>query len=190
MRGLLWLALWLQLLVSVTSATPPNEQCVTAVYTAYGYIGFAGFPAKGFWNTRCQNALEVTSIYAACEVYCSPAERTAGLVGLAAYCREYAGVDLIPREQLAENLTEDAIHRMRIVEYRELPKKGAVDDPVLISEAFYQVTFRTLVSAAPVNHGGRQDPLIINVHRMLGNSRPGPIMLTGALYPERMGNIV
>jgi ferric-chelate reductase len=147
MRGPLWLFLYLYVLVAAASVIPQNQRCVTAVYTAYGYISFSGTHAKGSWNTRCQNSLEVTSIYAASDRYCSVPERQAGLSELEALCRQYAGVGLIPRERLAENLTDDAVRNMRVVEYLELSRRKPIASPVLISPAYYEVTFRTIVSS-------------------------------------------
>ncbi|GFF31374.1 ferric/cupric reductase transmembrane component 2 [Aspergillus udagawae] len=122
----------------------PNERCVTAVYTAYDYISFSGYPDKGLWAPRCRNRLRVLSIYAASAVYCSDAERETGFALLEDQCREYAGVNLIPQEEFALNLTDDAISRMRVVEFRELPKKGPVDTPILISRLYYSRVFRTI----------------------------------------------
>ncbi|KAL4898075.1 FRE family ferric-chelate reductase [Aspergillus ambiguus] len=146
MQSILWLCLSLYSLGTAASVLPPNQRCVTAIYTAYGYIRFSGTPAKGSWNTRCQNPLEVTSIYAASDVYCSVSQRHAGLSQLEAFCREYAGSELIPREQLAENLTDDAVRNMRVVDFGELSRKRPVDTPVLISAVYYDITFRTIDS--------------------------------------------
>ncbi|KAL5362004.1 hypothetical protein BJX96DRAFT_166324 [Aspergillus floccosus] len=146
MRGPLWLYLYLYVLLAAASVIPQNQRCVTAVYTAYGYIRFSGAPAKGAWNTRCQNPFEVTSIYAASDRYCSASERQAGLSELEALCRQYAGVGLIPRERLAENLTDEAVRNMRVVEYLELSRRQPIAAPVLISPAYYEVTFRTIDS--------------------------------------------
>ncbi|KAI9932327.1 hypothetical protein ASPWEDRAFT_182854 [Aspergillus wentii DTO 134E9] len=140
------LPLWLFLLIPYvySSTLLPEERCVTAVYTAYNYISFTGLPAEGFWETRCQNPLKVTSIYAASQVYCSPLEQFHGLNQLESFCREFGHVGLLPREQLTDNLTDDAVDRMMVVEYRQLPKKEAVDVPVLISKDYYDVTFKTI----------------------------------------------
>ncbi|GIK05003.1 hypothetical protein Aspvir_009102 [Aspergillus viridinutans] len=129
---------------ALSQIIPPNERCVTAVYTAYDYISFSGHPNKGLWAPRCQNRLRVLSIYAASTVYCSDAERETGLALLEAQCREYAGVHLIPREEFAANLSDEVISRMRVVEFRELPKKEIVDTPILISESYYSRVFRTI----------------------------------------------
>ncbi|KAF7169015.1 hypothetical protein CNMCM5623_001868 [Aspergillus felis] len=129
---------------ALSQIIPPNERCVTAVYTAYDYISFSGHPNKGLWAPRCRNRLRVLSIYAASDVYCSDAERETGFALLEAQCREYAGVNLIRREEFAVNLTDEAISRMRVVEFRELPKKGPVDTPILISKLYYSRVFRTI----------------------------------------------
>ncbi|KAE8372399.1 ferric reductase like transmembrane component-domain-containing protein [Aspergillus bertholletiae] len=142
---------WLLLLVLHTSVayskvSPVNERCVTAVYTACGYIPFATPPeaARGFWGSRCQNPWTVTSIYAAADVYCNPSERTAGFTQLQSSCQQFGNVDLIPRDTLAANLTEGAVDRMRIVDYGEIPRSEPVDYPVLLSESFFHRTFRTI----------------------------------------------
>ncbi|PKX93593.1 ferric reductase family protein [Aspergillus novofumigatus IBT 16806] len=129
---------------ALSQIIPPNERCVTAVYTAYDYISFSGHPNRGLWAPRCRNRLRVLSVYAASTVYCSDAERERGFALLEAQCREYAGVNLIPREEFAANLTDDAISRMRVVEFRELPKKETVNTPILVSESYYSRVFRTI----------------------------------------------
>ncbi|KAF7125674.1 hypothetical protein CNMCM5793_001913 [Aspergillus hiratsukae] len=144
MLFLSWLIILLHLPPALSQITPPNERCVTAVYTAYDYISFAGLPNKGLWEPRCRNRLRVLSIYAASTVHCSNAERLAGFAQLEAQCRDHAGVRLIPREEFAANLTDGAINRMRVVEFRELPKKENVDIPILISELYYSRVFRTI----------------------------------------------
>jgi ferric-chelate reductase len=131
---------------ALSQIIPPNERCVTAVYTAYDYISFSGQPSKGLWAPRCRNRLRVLSIYTASTVYCSDAERETGFAQLEDQCREYAGVDLVPLEEFAANLTDEAISRMRVVEFRELPKRETVDTPILISELYYNRVFRTIVS--------------------------------------------
>ncbi|EAW22133.1 ferric reductase family protein [Aspergillus fischeri NRRL 181] len=138
------LIILLHLQNALSQIIPPNERCVTAVYTAYHYISFSGRPNKGLWAPRCRNRLRVLSIYAASVVYCSDAERETGFAQLEDQCREYAGVDLIPREEFAANLTHEVIGRMRVVEFGELPNKEPVDTPILISESYYSRVFRTI----------------------------------------------
>ncbi|PYI23140.1 putative plasma membrane ferric-chelate reductase [Aspergillus violaceofuscus CBS 115571] len=127
-----------------SSSLPKNERCVTAIYTAYGYITFAADPDVGFWETRCHNPLEVTSIYASSDIYCRPAEREAGIAQLERSCREYGDVDLIPRERLAVNLTRDALRRMPVVKYLEIPRKHPVNTPVLLAPSHYDIVFNTI----------------------------------------------
>jgi hypothetical protein len=145
MLFLSWLVILLHVPPALSQITPPNERCVTAVYTAYDYISFAGLPNKGLWEPRCQNRLHVLSIYAASILYCSDAERLTGFAQFEAQCRDYASVKLIPREEFAANLTDEAITRMRVVEFRELPKKENVDTPILISKLYYGRVLRTIV---------------------------------------------
>ncbi|PLB47489.1 FRE family ferric-chelate reductase [Aspergillus steynii IBT 23096] len=144
MRGLCWLLLVSNIYLGASSIIPSDERCVTAIYTAYGYINFAGSPSVGFWDTRCLNPLKVTSIYASSQVHCSPSEQAAGLSQLATLCREVAGLDLIPRDQLAANLTETAIQRMQVVGYGEIPRNLPLDAPVVLSTSHYDRTFRTI----------------------------------------------
>ncbi|KAE8153198.1 FRE family ferric-chelate reductase [Aspergillus avenaceus] len=145
----MWFRLWLSLVCFVSfaySALPVNERCVTAVYTAYGYITFAEpkqHTAKA-WLSRCQNPLTILSIYASADIYCTPPERTAGFAQLGAFCRDYAHTDLIPRKALADNLTDDAIKHMRVVDYGELRRSEPVDSPVLLSSTYYQRMFDTI----------------------------------------------
>lgn len=139
------LIILLHLQNALSQIIPPNERCVTAVYTAYEYLSFSGQPNKGLWAPRCRNRLHVLSIYAASDLYCSDAEREAGFAQLDDQCRQYAGVDLIPRQEFAPNLTHEAISQMRVVEFGELPKKGPLDTPILISKSYYSRVFRTIV---------------------------------------------
>lgn len=140
-----WLVVALAFQSAWGSSLPQEEQCVTAVYSTYNYITFAGTPAGGLWDTRCQNPLKVASIYAASETYCRDSERAAGLAQLASFCEEFGHVELLPRDAVAENLTEDAIRNMRIVDYLELSRGDPVETPVLISASYFNVMFNTLV---------------------------------------------
>ncbi|PYI02456.1 FRE family ferric-chelate reductase [Aspergillus sclerotiicarbonarius CBS 121057] len=139
---------WLFLLVfsGVALAGRPrtDEGCVTAVYTALGYLSFAGEPADGLWEPRCQNPLKVISIYASSDVHCTPDEQTAGIAQLEGFCREFGKVDLIPRAQLAENLTRHALSRMPVVDYLEISRSQRLPTPVLISPTYYRRTFETI----------------------------------------------
>jgi ferric-chelate reductase len=142
-----WLAVALTAQHAGATSLPKDERCVTAIYSAYNYISFAGVPAKGMWNTRCQNPLKVTSIYAASQIYCSDRECTAGLAQLAAECRKFGNQKLLSMNQVAENLTEHAIQTMRTVGYLELPRAEPVDTPVLLSASYFNGMFNTIVSA-------------------------------------------
>ncbi|KAL4778280.1 ferric reductase like transmembrane component-domain-containing protein [Aspergillus varians] len=122
---------------------PVNERCVTSISTAYAYITFTGSSSRKGFGTQCQNQLEVISIYASSDVYCQPDERSAGISQLEALCKE-AGLDLIPRDEVADNLTDDAISGMRTVDYLELPYSEAVDFPVLLSSSHYRRVFQTI----------------------------------------------
>ncbi|PYH96649.1 FRE family ferric-chelate reductase [Aspergillus ellipticus CBS 707.79] len=144
MQPLRWLSLLVYLALASGSLLPDNERCVTAVYTALGYISFAGEPAGGFWETRCQNPLKVTSIYASSDVYCQPEERTAGFAQLARECQEFGNLGLIPREQLAEHLTREALRRMPVAEFQEIPRNQRMKVPVLLSPSYYDRTFQTI----------------------------------------------
>ncbi|KAI9370713.1 ferric reductase like transmembrane component-domain-containing protein [Aspergillus egyptiacus] len=126
-----------------SSVLPVNERCVTSIYTAYTYINFDGPFSRKSLASQCQNPLEVTSIYASTSVFCDAIERSAGLAQLETMCKD-AGFDLIPREQLAQNLTQDAISRMRAVDFQELSPTQPVDFPVLLSPSHYGRVFRTL----------------------------------------------
>jgi hypothetical protein len=115
------------------------------VYTALGYVSFTGEPAVGAWNIRCHNPLMVTSIYAAAEEYCGGKEQTAGFVQLNSYCEKLTHTGLLPRENVAENLTDENVRKMRVVEFQELSRTIKTDCPVLVSPAYYGRTFNTIV---------------------------------------------
>lgn len=138
----MWL-LWFFLIPSVLCEyISLDRRCVTAVFTAYNYLTFSG--PVGFWDSRCQNPLKVTSIYAASDIYCRPDERTAGFALFASYCHQFGQTDLLLRDQLAANLTDDAIQQMKVVEYGVIPKHQPLDAPVLISQNYFKRTFRTI----------------------------------------------
>jgi hypothetical protein len=140
-----WLATAFMFRIVRGEDLPANERCVTAVYSAYNYLFFAGSPAKGMWDTRCQNPFKVASIYAASEVYCQDQERATGLAQLSAYCEQFGHRELLPREAVAENLTEDAVRNMRTVGYLEVPRTEILDTPVLLSAAYFSRMFNTIV---------------------------------------------
>ena len=142
------LSRWLVLaLAQGVWANIEDERCVTAVYTAYNYISFAGLPTtgKGRWESSCRNPLKVASIYAASEIYCNEREREIGLTQLADQCQEFGHLELLPREAVAENLTEDAIRNMKTVDYQELPRGDPENTPVLLSASYFGLMFNTLV---------------------------------------------
>jgi len=140
-----WLAIALGAQVARGDDLPTDERCVTAIYSAYNYVSFAGAPAKGMWDTRCQNPLKVASIYAASDVYCREQERVAGFAQLAAFCQGFGHCELLPREAVAENLTEDAIRDMRTIGYLEIPRAEMLDTPVLLSASYFNRMFNTIV---------------------------------------------
>ncbi|KAJ5826477.1 hypothetical protein N7447_003240 [Penicillium robsamsonii] len=129
-------------------AKPEDGRCVTAVYTAYNYISFAGVPTKGKdkWESQCRNPLEVTSIYAASDIYCNERERAIGLTQLADQCQEFGNLELLSREAVAKNLTEDAIRNMKTVDYQELSRGETVDAPILLSASYFDLMFNTIDS--------------------------------------------
>ncbi|PLN83898.1 FRE family ferric-chelate reductase [Aspergillus taichungensis] len=122
------------------------EHCVQAVDTAYGYITFVGSQPKDVWHLRCQNPLRVTSVYAASEVYCNPSENVAGQAWLTSSCQEFAGLELIPREQLATNLTDDAIRHMRVVAFGDISRREPVNFLVMLSSSYFERAFKTIVT--------------------------------------------
>ncbi|KAJ5332006.1 hypothetical protein N7476_001789 [Penicillium atrosanguineum] len=176
-----WLVIALGTQVARGGDLPVNERCVTAVYSAYNYVSFAGSPAKGLWDTRCRNPLKVASIYAASEVYCQDQERATGLAQLAAFCEEIGHRELLPREAVAENLTEDVIRNMRTVGYLEIPRAEMIDTPVLLSASFFNRMFNTIVCpravpSLPAWNDRKLTIAIFPLHRIRGSMRLGRIM--------------
>lgn len=131
--------------VCAATIIPKNERCVTAVYTALNYVSFTGEPAVGIWDVRCRNPLMVTSIYAATEQYCGNDEQTAGIKQLDSYCQTLAHTEFLPRENVADNLTDENVRKLRVVELYELSRREKVNYPILISPAYYRRTFDTIV---------------------------------------------
>ncbi|RDW76810.1 ferric reductase family protein [Aspergillus mulundensis] len=126
-----------------SSIVPVNERCVDSITTAYTYVTFAGSPSRKFLEQRCRNPLAVTSIYASADIYCRPNEREAGIRRLEWMCEE-ADLELLSREKVKENLTEDAILHMRRVDYLELDMGTPVRYPVLLSAEHYRRVFLTM----------------------------------------------
>ncbi|KAJ5746842.1 uncharacterized protein N7511_008538 [Penicillium nucicola] len=138
---------WLVLIFAQSVwANHQEEQCVSAVFSAYNYIAFAGFPTKGTWDIRCRNPLQVASIYAATEIYCDETQRAAGLTRLAADCQKFGHKELLPRDAVAENLTDDAIRNMRKVDFQELSRALPVNEPIIISQSYFDLVFNTINS--------------------------------------------
>lgn len=145
MRFLTWLGIFLASRCVQGESLAKDEICVTAIFSAYNYISFQGDPAKGMWDTRCRNPLKVASIYASSEIYCRDGEREVGLAQLGKLCREVGHGDLLPRDAVAENLTEEAIRNMRVVGYQELSRADFQYTPVLLSSTYFHRMFNTLV---------------------------------------------
>ncbi|KAL4746498.1 hypothetical protein BDW72DRAFT_207291 [Aspergillus terricola var. indicus] len=140
---LLFLLFWTPAAQARSSVVPVNERCVDSIVTAYTYITFVGSASRKSLDQRCQNPLAVTSIYASSDVYCRPAEREAGMARLDGMCCE-AGLELLPRDSVRENLTEDAIRGMRRVDYRELDISEGIEYPVLLSAEHFRKVFLTM----------------------------------------------
>ncbi|KAH8693940.1 putative plasma membrane ferric-chelate reductase [Talaromyces proteolyticus] len=130
--------------VRAASVISENERCVTAVYTGLDYVSFAGEPAYGLWENRCQNPLKVASIYAAAEKYCGETEQTAGFAKLDIFCLDLAYMKFLPRENVAENLTKESVEMMRVVRFQEVSRSERINYPVLLSPAYFDRTFRTI----------------------------------------------
>lgn len=145
MRYLRWLAILFSARGVQGEFVSKDELCVTAIYSAYNYISFEGDPATGMWDTRCRNSLKVTSIYASSEAYCRDDERLNGLAQLAKLCQEFDHSELLSRDDVAVNLTKEAIHDMRIVDYLELSRADSQDTPVLLSPSYFHRMFNTIV---------------------------------------------
>lgn len=99
----------------------------------------------GIWDTRCRNPIKVTSIYASSQTYCREDERRIGLAQLAKFCQEFGHGELLSKDAVAENLTEEAIRKMMIVDYLELPRRVSQNTPVLLSSSYYLRMFDTIV---------------------------------------------
>ncbi|KAJ6148790.1 hypothetical protein N7497_010772 [Penicillium chrysogenum] len=143
-------------------ANHEDERCVTAVCSAYNYISFVGLPTKGkdVWESQCRNPLK---------------------------CQEFGNLELLPREAVAENLTEDAIKNMRTVDYQELSRGEPADTPVLLSASYFGLMFNTIVRPFPTISGS-SSPKAYQRPRKLGNLKLGHIMhleraLESNVYP-------
>ncbi|KAL4971909.1 ferric reductase like transmembrane component-domain-containing protein [Aspergillus desertorum] len=148
----LFLLVWVPAAHARSNIAPVNERCVDSIATAYTYITFAGSKSRKLPNQRCQNPLAVISIYASSDVYCRPNEREAGTARLEALC-SVAGLKLLPRDSVSGNLTEDAIHGMRRVDYGELDMSEEIGYPVLLSAEHFRRVFLTMVGSSSLYIG-------------------------------------
>jgi ferric-chelate reductase len=171
---LLFLVLWISAAQARSSIVPVNEQYVDFIVTAYTYITFAGPTSRKFLDQQCHNPLAVTSIYASSDVYCQPEEREAGIARLDGICSD-AGLELLSRDSVWENLTEDAIRGMRRVDYGELDMLESIKYPVLLSVEHFRRVFLTMVGSPCLSSRN-----IFNaVYRIHGHLKAGRIMHMG-----------
>ncbi|KAJ6118067.1 hypothetical protein N7471_013944 [Penicillium samsonianum] len=143
--GLIMLLHWLVIaLAQGVWANLQDERCSTRHTTTYHLLAI---PQKGkdIWESQCRNPLKVASIYAASEIYCNEQERAIGLTQLANQCQKVGNLELLSRDAVAENLTEDAIRHMKTVDYQELSRGEPADAPVLLSASYFDLMFNTLV---------------------------------------------
>lgn len=100
-------------------------------------------------NERC-----VTAAYTALNYLSFEGESRTGF--WQTRCRTSANIELLPRQTVAENLTEEKIKQMKIVDFYAVPRDEVLNSPVLISSAYYDRVFRTIVRNIPIHNGGER----------------------------------
>jgi hypothetical protein len=132
---------------SLADSTLKKDQvCFDAVYEAYEELVFAGNAPDDYWIMTCTNPLKLVSMYASGITYCTEHEISSGTALLAQYCLEYGDVGLIPISNFAENLTAEHIRTIKVVDYGEIPATENITVPILLSQSYYALSYRTVVS--------------------------------------------
>jgi hypothetical protein len=129
------------------SALRKDQYCLDAVYEALSELAFVGNTPDDYWNSTCTNPIRLTSMYASAMTYCTEHEITSGAKLLAAYCEEYGLVELTPISQFVKILTPEYIKTIRVVDYEEIPATENISSPILMSQSYYDASFRTTVSS-------------------------------------------
>ncbi|KAF1815826.1 hypothetical protein P152DRAFT_430174 [Eremomyces bilateralis CBS 781.70] len=119
--------------------------CINAVQAAINTLAFIESQPLSDYDARCRGRLRLISFYASTTVYCEPDELKEGLEGVATECSAQ-NTTLVPISEFEANLTEDAISHLRIVERFELDGGDNLTVPVLLSEEFFNLAYKTIVT--------------------------------------------
>lgn len=128
------------------SQTPKNQICVSAVQQAYSTLEFEGPGYGSYYVTSCLNPMRIVSIYVSSRRYCKPDEIVPGFEGLNDVCETYGGFSILPESAVAANLTDEAIVRMPVLDMDEVSTVENVTAPFIISQSWFDLSFRTTVS--------------------------------------------
>lgn len=87
---------------------------------------------------------------------------------------------------MAENLTEEKIKHLEVVDSLTPPRDEIFGSPVLISSAYYDRVFRTIVRDIAIHNGGKLGYYANkeNCSRIPGRPKCGLTTLTGECYPR------
>lgn len=137
--------------VSALDGITPQQACAQAVMTAYNYLSFVGnYTGQDF----CQNPLKVDSINAAFTVHCSPRDVQTSVHLLDTFCQHHA----LPASDWVYDPIK--VSQLKVVEFGDFRRKfDRLSEPVMISEAFYDRSFRTLVCTSCSRRGFKTSEL-------------------------------
>jgi ferric-chelate reductase len=120
--------------------------CATAVSDAVKLFTFDDPRLRMATSGLCQGPLELVSLYAAAQTFCTESEITAGMQVIAGYCVEYGNTTLRLMTDFAPNLTAASIASMRQVGRWDVAPTDVLEEPVLINKEFYALAYLTKLS--------------------------------------------
>lgn len=144
--------------LSLASTTPKNQLCLSGIQASLDTVAFTTDSAD---TNQCLGRLRITSLFAAAKLYCTDDEI---LAGHAFYneenCKGLPGVTLMPYPDIASNLTESYIRRLKVINYQDVAGTTILEDPVLISEHFFIQGYTTIVSSIRNDLKEKSNPVL------------------------------
>ncbi|TFB00153.1 Ferric reductase transmembrane component 3 [Trichoderma ghanense] len=128
---------------ALSSTISVDQECVSAVFSILGGLNFVGIGYGNYYVASCQNPLKVASIYAISKTYCPPSDLDPGFDYLKTLCRKYGGAELLPEEDVAANLTDEAVNGFPVLDQADTRVMTNLTTPVLISRDWFDLGFKT-----------------------------------------------
>ena len=124
---------------SLAEEVKESEICAESISAALLTLSFSGN------QSVCTNRLQTYSIYAAIKQYCAEPEIGPGLEQINKNCE---GIfSRRPYEEVEPDLTDAYIRSLRVVSFQEIPPTEVLDTAVLISRAYFDAAYQTVVSS-------------------------------------------